>query len=117
MTTLELTGVVVRGQGLGAKLGFPTANLAFSGQPPQRGVWAVEVKGLGPAVCNVGVRPTVAGEARLQVEVHILNFDGDLYGKTLKLVFLKRLRGEKKFASLEALKEQIARDVAGLTEK
>lgn len=114
-----LRGRVVRGDGMGRKLGFPTANLKLSptARPP-RGVWRVMVKGstVGERLgaCNVGVRPTLGGE-RLVVEVHIPGFKGDLYGKTLTLTFLNAIRAEKKFPSLAALKAQIRRDVASLT--
>lgn len=114
-----LRGRVVRGEGMGRKLGFPTANikLSLTARPP-RGVWRVMVKGstvresLG--ACNVGVRPTLGG-VRLVVEVHIPGFKGDLYGRTLTLTFLNAIRAERKFSSLAALKAQIRRDVASLT--
>lgn len=114
-----LRGRVVRGDGIGRKLGFPTANLklAPSARPP-RGVWRVKVRGraLGErlAVCNVGVRPTLGG-VRLVVEVHVPGFRGDLYGRTLSVAFLSAIRAEKKFPSLAALKAQIRRDVKSLT--
>ena len=115
---MTLTGVVVRGEGLGRKLGIPTANLAFEGEAPDRGVWAVTVSGADektwPAVCNVGVRPTVSGAGRLTVEVHLPKFSGDLYGKTLSVRFDRKLRDEKKFGSLDELKAQIQRDIADL---
>jgi riboflavin kinase / FMN adenylyltransferase len=104
----------VRGQGLGAKLGFPTANLAFEGAAPERGVWAVTVEGR-PAVCNVGVRPTVSGEGKTVVEVHIPGFSGELYGKRLAVTFGRKIRDERKFGSLDELKAQIARDIATIT--
>ena len=114
-----LRGRVVRGDGLGRKLGFPTANLKFpSGVRPPRGVWRVRVSGttLGErlAVCNVGVRPTLGG-TRLVVEVHVPGFRGNLYGRTLAVDFEAAIRSEKKFPSLAALKAQIRRDVASLT--
>jgi riboflavin kinase/FMN adenylyltransferase len=114
-----LRGRVVRGDGLGRKLGFPTANIKLSPSArPPRGVWRVLVKGstVGERLgaCNVGVRPTVGG-VRLVVEVHIPGFTGDLYGKTLTLTFLNAIRAEKKFPTLAALKAQIRRDVASLT--
>lgn len=108
---MTLEGVVVRGAGLGAKLGFPTANVAYEGAPPERGVWAVEVQGYGKGVCNIGVRPTVSSSGQVSIEVHLPGFSGDLYGKTLKVSFLRKLRDEKKFASVEELKAQIAADV------
>ncbi len=114
-----LRGRVVRGDGLGRKLGFPTANIRIpSSARPPRGVWRVTVRGtaLGarPAVCNVGIRPTVGG-TRLVVEVHIPGFRGDLYGRTLVVTFLSAIRAEGKFDSLSALKARIRRDVASLT--
>jgi riboflavin kinase/FMN adenylyltransferase len=114
-----LKGKVVHGDGMGRKLGFPTANIKLppSAKPP-RGVWRVLVRGttLGERLgaCNVGVRPTVGG-LKLVVEVHIPGFKGDLYGRTLSLTFLSAIRAEKKFPSLAALKAQIRRDVASLT--
>ena len=114
-----LRGRVVRGDGMGRKLGFPTANLKIplSARLP-RGVWRVRVSGttLGERLgaCNVGVRPTLGG-VRLVVEVHIPGFKGDLYGRTLTLAFISAIRAEKKFSSPAALKAQIRRDVASLT--
>ena len=111
----------MRGDGLGARLGFPTANVAFEVPPPGRGVFVVDVEGPGLerrlGVCNVGVRPTVSGERKLTVEVHIPGWSGDLYGKRLSLNFVRKLRDEVKFASLDELKAQIARDVAGATHR
>jgi len=114
-----LRGRVVHGDGMGRKLGFPTANLKISAAArPPRGVWRVKVRGsaLGErdAVCNVGVRPTLGG-TRLVVEVHVPGFKGDLYGKTLTVAFESAIRAEKKFPSLAALKAQIRKDVASLT--
>jgi len=114
-----LRGRVVRGDGMGRKLGFPTANIkAGSAARPPRGVWRVNVRGTKvgsrPAVCNVGVRPTLGG-TRLVVEVHIPGWKGSLYGRTLTVEFLSAIRAEKKFPSLAALKAQIRRDVASLT--
>lgn len=111
-----MTGTVVRGDGLGRKLGFPTANLARRrGELPARGVYLVEVDGAGPrprwGVCNVGVRPTVGGR-RLVVEVHLPRFRGSLYGRRLAVRFVRRLRGERRFPSLSALEAQIRRDVS-----
>lgn len=108
-------GVVVEGEKLGRKLGFPTANLAVHPNkvlPP--GVFAVEAQGAFgryKGVANVGTRPTVNGSER-RLEVHLLGFAGDLYGEEMRLVFLKRLREERRFASLEELQAQIAKDVA-----
>lgn len=106
-------GRVVKGDRVGRKLGFPTANLKLRSHPP-RGVWKVLVTGttLGDRIgaCNVGVRPTRGG-LKLVTEVHIPGFKGNLYGRTLKLSFVKKLRAERRFPSLKALRVQIARDV------
>jgi riboflavin kinase/FMN adenylyltransferase len=115
--TYSLTGPVARGDGLGQKLGFPTANLDTTGLVlPPNGVYAVHTETNGAtyrAVLNIGRRPTLgAAEPQLRVEAHLLGFAGDLYGEELTLTFVKKLREEKKFASLEDLRAQIARDAA-----
>lgn len=106
-------GEVARGDGLGRRLGAPTANLRVPEQklaPP--GVFQVRVLPLGKlGACNVGVRPTVAGVGERRVEVHVLDWKKDLYGRRLRLEFLRRIRPERKFPSLDALREQIAKDV------
>ncbi|WP_448565905.1 riboflavin biosynthesis protein RibF [Thermus sp.] len=107
-------GVVVEGDKMGQRLGFPTANLAvhpLKVLPP--GVYAVEAEGAFgryKGVANVGFRPTLGGGER-RLEVHLLGFWGDLYGEEMRVRFLKRLREERRFPSLEELKAQIARDV------
>jgi riboflavin kinase/FMN adenylyltransferase len=116
---ITVRGRVVRGDGMGRKLGFPTANVKTSGRPPH-GVWKVLVRGttVGERLgaCNVGVRPTVGG-TRLVIEVHIPGFRGDLYGRTLALSFVSKIRSERRFASLSALKAQIRKDVGALTRR
>jgi len=111
-----LSSVVVRGDELGKKLGFPTANLDVSGLVvPPGGVYAAHAYVNGTrhrAAVNIGVRPTVrSATPELRVEAHLLDFDGDLYGKELELTFVEKLRDERKFASMEELRAQIARDV------
>ena len=111
-----LTGVVQTGKQLGRTIGFPTANLTFPEGIilPKFGVYACGVSVDGKcytAVTNVGIRPTVEGEG-VTAEAHILDYEGDLYGKTLHLAFCQFLRPEKKFASLEELRAQIAEDAA-----
>ncbi len=110
----SLTGLIVRGSRRGHTIGFPTANLATAAGRviPANGVYATWAWWEGRrymAVTNVGVRPTVNGTHRT-VEAHVLDFDGDLYGRCLRLEFVARLRDEMRFPSLEALKAQIARD-------
>lgn len=111
-----LSGCVVPGRQLGRTIGIPTANLAFPEelQPLPYGVYACKAEVEGAeymAVTNIGTRPTVAGES-VTVEPYLLDFAGDLYGKTLTLSFHKFLRPERKFPSLEELKTQIAADIA-----
>lgn len=110
-----LRGVVARGAARGRTLGFPTANLAAPpGLPLADGVYAARAEWDGrsaPAVVNVGVRPTVDGATHL-VEAHLLGVSPDLYGRALTLAFLDRIRNERRFDSLDALRAQIAADVA-----
>jgi len=110
----RLSGRVIRGRGLGHTIGIPTANLELPKEvvQPQFGVYAciAEVDGKAyPAVTNIGTRPTVQGH-HATVEPWLLDFAGDLYGKTLTLTFHKFLRPEEKFDSLEALQKQIRLD-------
>ncbi len=108
----SISGKVVHGAKRGRQLGFPTANVhMWHERPALSGVYAVELDGL-PAVANLGVRPTIAGIAKLLLEVHVLNFNGDLYGKHVHVAFLHKIRDEMKFESLPALQAQIAKDVA-----
>jgi riboflavin kinase / FMN adenylyltransferase len=109
-----LSGVVVRGRERGRKLGFPTANLACETEclPPD-GVYATRVvlaDGAHPSVSNIGSNPTF-NEAARSIEAHIFDFDRDLYGARIKLEFVERLRGERKFESPQALASQIAADL------
>jgi riboflavin kinase/FMN adenylyltransferase len=108
-------GEVVRGDGRGRELGFPTANLDVANELlPANGIYATVARVdevWHPSVSSLGVRPTI-GEGPLTVEAHLLDADGplDLYGRTLRLAFVKRLRDECKFDGLEPLKAQIAED-------
>ncbi|MBK1830972.1 bifunctional riboflavin kinase/FAD synthetase [Verrucomicrobiaceae bacterium R5-34] len=110
-------GTVVEGRKLGRQLGFPTANLrAHNEQLPSDGVWAVDVTLESGAVHrgagNLGVRPTVEhGEARRMLEIHLLDFSGDLYGQDVEVRFVRHVRPEMKFGSLDELQEQIQKDV------
>ncbi|MDC9589897.1 bifunctional riboflavin kinase/FAD synthetase [Xenorhabdus sp. XENO-10] len=111
----SISGRVVHGKQLGRTIGFPTANLPLRRLvTPVKGVYAVEVHGLGdnplPGVANIGNRPTVAGQGQ-QLEVHLIDTQMDLYGRHIDVVLRKKLRNEQRFASLDALKQQIANDV------
>ena len=111
-----LTDTVAHGKKLGSTLGFPTVNLRF--QPgvlvPAHGVYATKVTFENGeshlAVTNVGVRPTVDDGDRVTVEGYILDFNGDLYGKMVRMEFYKYLRGERKFDSLEELRDEVMRN-------
>jgi riboflavin kinase/FMN adenylyltransferase len=116
-----ILGTVKPGDRIGRQLGFPTANLsAHNEQFPPNGVYAVEVHRVAAAGCaelrgvvNIGVRPTIANATGERVlEVHLLDFEGDLYGEDLELTFRQFLRTEQKFGSMEALRAQIAEDVS-----
>jgi riboflavin kinase/FMN adenylyltransferase len=111
-----ILGTVVTGDQVGRKLGFPTANIsAHNEQYPPNGVYAVKVqRGEDElrGVVNIGVRPTIANASGERVlEVHLFDFDGDIYGEDLEITFTKFLRSEQRFPGLDALKAQIARDV------
>jgi riboflavin kinase/FMN adenylyltransferase len=110
----SLAGTVLRGAGLGYKLGFPTANISIASQQlPPDGVYAVRARFDGqslPGVANLGFRPTVSNDPQRLLEVHLFDFSGDLYGRDLEVDFLDFLRPEKKFDSIEALREGIERD-------
>ena len=112
-----MDGQVLHGQKLGRQLGFATANLRIKHNPlPMSGVFAVEVSGLGdkplPGVANLGVRPTVGGTTRPLLEVHLFNFDRDIYGAHISVRFVHKLRDEQRFPNFDALKAQIAADAA-----
>ena len=110
----DLDGVVVKGDGRGRSIGFPTANVDTHGELlPASGVYAVRVRTgdrwLGGAA-NIGTKPTFGGSA-VTVEVHLLDWSGDLYGQEVRVEFLERLRAERRFASVSELTAQIRRDV------
>ena len=137
--TYSVSGVVEHGNAIGATIGFPTANIRLDSakQLPTSGVYAVEVhlqaqqspsnaifersdlQGVPrrstsyKAVANIGTNPTV-GNDHLSLEVHLLDFKGDLYDQSLTISFLSFLRNEKKFSSLEELKQQIATDISNI---
>jgi riboflavin kinase / FMN adenylyltransferase len=108
-------GLVVHGSHLGRTLGYPTANLELPENKPfllAHGVYAVKVEVdqlVYPGMANAGVRPTIAGKT-MTVEVNLFDFSGNLYGKTLVVYFLDRIRDEKKFDNLDQLVQQIHQD-------
>ena len=107
-------GRVVRGQQLGRKLGYPTANIRLGQRTaPVGGIFAVQVHGIGaaarPGVASLGVRPTVDGTEPL-LEAHLFDFDGDLYGRRIEVEFVRKLRDEQRFDDLDAMVRQIECD-------
>jgi riboflavin kinase/FMN adenylyltransferase len=111
----SLSGVVLPGAQLGRKLGFPTANLGLNNELlPPNGVYVVRVNVSGQSlngVANLGTRPTVGDDSKRALEVHILDFAGDLYGQKIDVQFLEFLRPEIPFQNVDALKIQISKDV------
>lgn len=112
----SLSGRVIKGQGRGRLIGFPTANIEISVDRliPLRGVYStlVKFKDLNfKSVTNIGINPTF-GENQLTVETNILDFDNDIYGEKIEVQFLSRIRDERKFSSVNELVEQIRKDIA-----
>lgn len=112
----QMTGRVVQGKQLGRTLGVPTANVHLHRyRSPLSGVFAVQCEVAGEAydgVANVGVRPTVESEAKPILEVHLFEFDRDIYGQNVRVSFCKKIREEQKFESLDQLQAQIHADIA-----
>jgi riboflavin kinase / FMN adenylyltransferase len=109
----QVRGEVVHGDGRGGELGFPTANLVPDERlvRPDQGVYAAVADGR-PAAVNIGVRPQFETGRGVLIEAYLIDFEGDLYDRELRIDFLQRLRGEKLFPSVDTLTEQIAKDVA-----
>ena len=110
-----LSGITVRGRQLGSSISFPTANTQVDENKllPQDGVYATLVDLNGrrfKGMTNIGTNPTVSDKNKTTVETHILGFHGDLYEKTLKISFVKRIRADKKFSSIDELKKQLSDD-------
>lgn len=112
----SICGKVIHGNALARQLGFPTANIHLHRKKaPLQGVYFVEVKNIDDGECyqgiaNIGLRPTIDGKSTT-LEVNIFDFNQDIYGQHLHVVFREKIRDEKKFVSLEALKQQIAQDI------
>ena len=107
----SISGKVVHGDKRGREIGFPTANIhMFHNRPPLKGVFAVKLNNMY-GVANLGVRPTIAGFSKLNLEVHLFNFSKNIYGKHAHVTFLKKIRDEIKFENIDALKKQIHIDI------
>ncbi|MCU7914893.1 MAG: bifunctional riboflavin kinase/FAD synthetase [Candidatus Thiodiazotropha sp. (ex Gloverina cf. vestifex)] len=122
----RICGRVAHGDERGRTIGFPTMNVNLHRRvSPLRGVYAVRVDGLGdksyPGVANIGIRPTVEGDTRYLLEVHLFDFDRTVYGEHVSVEFMQKLRDEKRFDSFETLRQQIlldadvAREILGLS--
>jgi riboflavin kinase/FMN adenylyltransferase len=117
----RICGRIGHGDKRGRTIGFPTANLNLHRRvSPLRGVYAVMVEGVAegrwPGVANLGIRPTLGGEPRYLLEVHLFDFDRDIYGRHAQVEFRLKLREERKFESFDALKTQIHRDAGAARE-
>lgn len=113
----SMTGRVIRGNQLGRKLGYPTANLRTGRRRvPIAGIFAVRVHGVAaqalPGVASLGTRPTVEGSGEMLLETHVFDFAGDLYGREITVEFVAKLRDEERFADLDALVVQMDKDAA-----
>lgn len=111
----SISGRVVDGRKLGRQLGFATANIQLKhNRPPLMGIYAVRVHGVGEpmrdGVASLGVRPTVRSDGQAVLEVHLFDFQGDLYRRHLRVDFLHKIRDEEKYSDLDTLRAQIARD-------
>ena len=112
----SITGKVVYGHHLGHKIGFPTANIQVSDERkllPAIGVYAVKViigQEIFNGMLNIGIRPTVSNDGQVSCEVYIFDFSQDLYGKTITINFINRIRGERKFNDIEELRAQLQKD-------
>jgi riboflavin kinase/FMN adenylyltransferase len=115
----SLTGVVESGRGMGRQLGFPTANVKPNHNAiPAQGVYIAEALLDGqrvPSAVNIGIAPTIRQED-VTIEAHLLDFEGNLLGQEIEIVFHRRIRPERKFPNIEALMEQIGKDVAAVRE-
>ncbi len=113
--TYSLRGTIVRGDGRGRQIGFPTANIEPGAQLcPPNGVYAIRAKLANrwlDGVLNIGIRPTFDG-TKFQVESHLFDFDEDVYGETIEIFFIEKIRNERKFSDGQALVQQIHRDIA-----
>jgi riboflavin kinase/FMN adenylyltransferase len=110
----NISGEVIRGNRIGRQLGFPTANLCLeAGDPVPDGVYAARARVCGGwynGMANVGMRPTVTDDPQRLLEVSLFDFDGDIYGETIRVELVAFLRPGRKFDTVEALRRQIARD-------
>ncbi|MER2512792.1 MAG: bifunctional riboflavin kinase/FAD synthetase [Nitrosomonas ureae] len=116
----NISGRVIDGDKLGRQIGFPTANIQLKHNPPLNGIFVVSVYGANPSspeiplpgVASLGVRPTIHENGKPVLEVHLFDFNNDIYGQRLRVDFLHKLRNEEKYADISTLVRQIEKDVA-----
>lgn len=114
---IDIEAEVIHGKKIGRALGFPTANMSLEGYDVERGVYYSRVTIDGTeyrAMSNVGIRPSVGGK-ELLLETHVIGYQGDLYGRVLRIRLIKKLRNEKRFSSISDLKDQLMRDYNTIT--
>tara|TARA_B110000259_G_scaffold4033_1_gene4638 strand:- start:225 stop:1139 length:915 start_codon:yes stop_codon:yes gene_type:complete len=116
----SISGLIIKGRGIARQIGYPTANIIPKKYQiyPKYGVYKVEIsiegEGFLPAILNFGVKPTITDENKAIFEIHILNFNKDIYGKRVRVRFLDFIREERRFDDIEALKSQIKNDIVAL---
>ena len=113
----HFSGIVIKGDGIGKTINYPTANISLLSQEkiiPKKGVYAVKCelknKKYYAGIMNIGNRPTIGINQNESIEIHLFNFNKTIYGETLKVDVIKKIREEQKFKNIEALKSQIAKD-------
>lgn len=111
---ISICGRVVHGRKKGRELGFPTANMAVNAEQLENGVYGVQVSLKGKSywgIMNVGVKPTYGSDLKKTIEVHLLDFYSEIYGELMRCRLLFKIREERKFPSIEFLKQQILEDI------
>lgn len=111
-----INGTVIHGKQLGRTIGFPTINLSYEGNLclPKNGVYVTYTLVSGKwylSITNIGIRPTFKNDNKVSIESHLIGFDGELYGETVRTAFVKHIRDEKRFADIRELRQQLIRDV------
>jgi len=117
---VSVSGKVVQGRKIGREINFPTANIDVATDSFENGVYGVYVSLNGEfyrGVMNIGVKPSFGSKLKKTMEVHILNFQDDIYGQVITCQLIFKVREERKFPSIELLKQQISRDILDATQK
>ena len=119
----HFSGIVIKGDGIGKTINYPTANVSLSSQEkiiPKKGVYAVRCELKNKKYCNgvmnIGNRPTIGINQNESIEIHLFDFNENIYGETLNVDVIRKIREEKKFKNIEALKTQITKDCIKATQ-